>query len=100
MDVRCQSVWTYSNIHSMVLGKQMPTCRDLQLYPHIQTSKATCDHRKENANLQGLITVSSHTNQTEDKMSGQDDGLTTRFHIIGANAKAMDLQLSSMGKQQ
>ena len=61
MDVRCQSVWAYSNLHSMVLGIQMPTCRDLQLYPHIQTNKATCDHRKANANLQGLTIASSHT---------------------------------------
>ena len=68
MDVRCQSIWAYSNLHSMVLGIQMPTCRDLQLYPHIQTKKAACDHRKANANLQGLIIATSHTNQTDQIM--------------------------------
>ena len=89
MDVRCQSVWAYSNFHGMVLGIQMPTCRDLQLYPHIQQTEQhviigkqmpTCrdlqlhphiqtkqhDHRKANANLQGLTIASSHK-QTEAK---------------------------------
>ena len=55
----------------------MPTYRDLQLQPHIQSNASS-----------------------KDEMSGQGDGLTTHFHIIGAMAKEMDLQLSSMGKQQ
>ena len=52
LDTGCQSVWTYTNIQHMIIGKQMPTYRDLQLHPHIQSSASS-----------------------KDKMSGQGDGL-------------------------
>ena len=59
----------------MIIGIQMPNYTDLQLYPHIQTSKAAHDHRKANANLQGLTIASSHTTNaiasSKEKMSGQ-----------------------------
>ena len=127
LDVRCQSIWAYSNLHSMVLGIQMPTCRDLQLYPHIQTNKTTCDHRRANANLQGLTVASSHTIK-QIKLWSQDNRcqLTGTYSCFltynqmhqakirwvakvmvlyslpyhRSNGQWMVLQLSSMGRQQ
>ena len=66
MDTGCQSIWTYTNLQHIIIGIQMPNYTDLQLYPHTQSNKATYDHRKANANLQGLIIATSHT-QTEAK---------------------------------
>ena len=40
MDVRCQSIWTYTNLQSMVIGIQTPHHRDLQLHPLIQQTRA------------------------------------------------------------
>ena len=36
--------------------------------PHIQEQKQQYDHRNANANLQGLIIATSHTNQTDQIM--------------------------------
>ena len=41
LDVRCQSIWAYSNLQHMIIGKQMPNYTDLQLHPHIQQTNAS-----------------------------------------------------------
>ena len=128
MDVRCQSIWAYSNLHSMVLGIQMPTCRDLQLYPHIQSINATGSQEIKcqltgtynciltyNQTKQHMIIgkqmptcrdlqLHPHINQTNASSKENDEWPMkwsyTHFHIIGTMAKGMVLQLSSMGKQK
>jgi hypothetical protein len=86
MDVRCQSVWAYSHIHSMILGNK---CQLAGTYSCILTYNQTMqhDHRRANANLQGLTIASSQSNKQNRSYEWPMRSYTLSFHIIGANGQ-------------
>ena len=86
MDVRCQSVWAYSHIHSMILGNK---CQLAGTYSCILTYNQTMqhDHRRANANLQGLTIASSQSNKQNKSYEWPMRSYTLSFHIIGANGQ-------------